>query len=163
MEAILETKAETVLQFVHGLRSSLHVTLEEGTCAGWLHDMLKPHIAGVLVCDPRKSALLKSVNKNDHIDARKLADLLRTGLLTGLSRGAWHPGAEGVGAQLHRVKISGQRVRTRQRPRDFRRTAKLNRSMCRQDGSWHRWPWSVIRRENICGSFRSRWSLRAPI
>jgi len=33
MEAILETKAETVLQFVHGLRGSLHVTLEEGTCA----------------------------------------------------------------------------------------------------------------------------------
>ena len=26
MEAILETKAETVLQFVHGLRGSLHVT-----------------------------------------------------------------------------------------------------------------------------------------
>jgi hypothetical protein len=30
MEAILETKAETILQFIHGLRGSLHVTLEEG-------------------------------------------------------------------------------------------------------------------------------------
>jgi hypothetical protein len=28
MEAILKTKAETILQFVHGLRGSLHVTLE---------------------------------------------------------------------------------------------------------------------------------------
>jgi hypothetical protein len=27
MEAILETKAETVLQFIHGLRGSLHVNL----------------------------------------------------------------------------------------------------------------------------------------
>ena len=31
MEAILETKAETILQFLRGLRGSLHVTFEEGT------------------------------------------------------------------------------------------------------------------------------------
>jgi transposase len=87
MEAILETKAETVLQFVHGLRGSLRVTMEEGTCAGWLHDLLKPHVSEVLVCDPRKNALLKSGNKNDRIDARKLADLLRTGLLSPVYHG----------------------------------------------------------------------------
>ncbi len=28
----------------HGLRGSLHVTFEEGTCAAWLHDLLKPHV-----------------------------------------------------------------------------------------------------------------------
>ena len=33
MESILETKAATILQFVHGLRGSLQVTFEEGTCA----------------------------------------------------------------------------------------------------------------------------------
>jgi Transposase len=87
MEAILETKAETILQFVRGLRDSLHVTLEEGTCAAWLHDLLKPHVTGVLVCDPHKNALLKSGNKNDRIDARKLADLLRTGLLSPVYHG----------------------------------------------------------------------------
>jgi hypothetical protein len=73
MEAILETKAETILQFIRGLRGSLHVTLEEGTCAAWVHDLLKPHVTQVLVCDPRKNALLKVGNKNDRIDARKLA------------------------------------------------------------------------------------------
>jgi transposase len=82
MESIIETKAATILQFIHGLRGSLHVTFEEGTCAAWLHDLLKPHVASVLVCDPRKNALLKAGNKNDRIDARKLADLLRTGLLS---------------------------------------------------------------------------------
>ena len=82
MECILETKAATILQFIHGIRGSLHVALEEGTCAAWLHDLLKPHITEVLVCDPRKNALLKAGNKNDRIDARKLADLLRTGLLS---------------------------------------------------------------------------------
>jgi len=76
MEAILETKAETILQFIRGLRGSLHVTFEEGTSAAWLHDLLKPHVTQALVCDPRKNALLKAGNKNDRIDARKLAELL---------------------------------------------------------------------------------------
>jgi transposase len=76
MEAILETKAETILQLIRGLRGSLHVTFEEGTSAAWLHDLLKPHVTQVLVCDPRKNALLKAGNKNDRIDARKLAELL---------------------------------------------------------------------------------------
>ena len=49
MEAILETKAETILQFIHGLRGSLHVTWEEGTCVAWLHDLLKPHVLQVVV------------------------------------------------------------------------------------------------------------------
>jgi transposase len=76
VEAVIETEAETILQFIRGLRGSLHVTFEEGTCAAWLHDLLKPQVAHVLVCDPRKNALLKAGNKNDRADARKLADLL---------------------------------------------------------------------------------------
>jgi len=87
MECILETKAATILQFIHGLRGSLHVTFEEGTCAAWLRDLLKPHVTEVPVCDPRKNALLKAGNKNDRIDARKLADLLRTGLLSPVYHG----------------------------------------------------------------------------
>jgi len=76
METIIETKASTVLEFVQGLRGSLHVTFEEGTWAAWLYDLLKPHVTEVLVCDPRKNALLKTGNKSDRIDARKLAELL---------------------------------------------------------------------------------------
>jgi hypothetical protein len=34
METILETKASSLLQFVHGLRGELHVTWEEGTWGG---------------------------------------------------------------------------------------------------------------------------------
>lgn len=87
MEAILETKAETILQFICGLRGSLHVTFEEGTCAAWLYELLQSRVTQVVVCDPRKNALLKSGNKNDRIDARKLADLLRTGLLSPVYHG----------------------------------------------------------------------------
>src|SRR5499425_3368419 len=77
MESILETKASTILDFFAGLRGTLSVTFEEGTWAAWLYDLLKPHIARVVVCNPRKTALLKHGNKNDRIDARKLANLLR--------------------------------------------------------------------------------------
>jgi len=73
MECILETKAATILEFIQGLHGSLSVTFEEGTSAAWLHDLLKPHIAHLVVCDPRKNALLKDGSKSDRIDARKLS------------------------------------------------------------------------------------------
>jgi len=76
MEAILETKAETILQFLRGVRGSLHVVFEEGNWAAWLHDLLKPYVTRVVVCDPRKMGLGKSRNKNDRNDARELAELL---------------------------------------------------------------------------------------
>jgi transposase len=81
VESILETKAATILQFIQGLRGNLHVTLEEGTWATWLYDLLKPHVTKIVVCDPRRNALLKEGNKSDKVDARKLAELLRAGLL----------------------------------------------------------------------------------
>jgi hypothetical protein len=70
MECVIETKAGTVLEFIRGLRGSLCVTFEEGTSAAWLYDLVKPHVAQVVVCDPRKNALLKAGNKNDQVDAR---------------------------------------------------------------------------------------------
>src|SRR5215470_13792696 len=87
MESILETKAATILQFIRGLRGNLLVTLEEGTWAAWLYDLLKPHVSKVTVCNPRKNALLKSGNKGDRIDARKLAELLRHGSLSAVYHG----------------------------------------------------------------------------
>ena len=87
MESILETKAGTIVQFVEGLRGSLHVTFEEGTWAAWLYELLKPRVTKVTVCNPRKNALLKSGNKSDRIDARKLAELLRNGSLSAVYHG----------------------------------------------------------------------------
>ena len=87
MESTFETKASTILQFLDGLRGSVQVTFEEGTCAAWLYDLVKPHVHKVVVCDPRKNALLKAGNKSDRIDARKLADLLRTGLVSAVYHG----------------------------------------------------------------------------
>ena len=77
MESILETEAATILQFFAGLRGTLSVTFEEGTWSVWLYDLLNPHVDKLVVCNPRKNALLKDGNKSDRIDARKLAELLR--------------------------------------------------------------------------------------
>ena len=87
MDSVIETKAATILEFIHGLRGILWITFEEGTSAAWLYDLLKPHVTRVVVCNPRKNALLKAGNKNDRVDARKLADLLRSGLLSSVYHG----------------------------------------------------------------------------
>jgi transposase len=87
MESIIETKAITILQFVQGLSGDLYVTFEEGTWAAWLYDLLKPYVTKIVVCNPRKNALLKEGSKSDRIDARKLAELLRNGSLSAVYRG----------------------------------------------------------------------------
>jgi transposase len=87
MESIIETKATTIREFIRGLRGSLSITFEEGTSAAWLYELLKSEVAEVLVCNPRQNALLRAGNKNDRVDARKLSDLLRAGLLTPVYHG----------------------------------------------------------------------------
>ena len=101
MESILETKAATVLQFIHGLRGSLQVTFEEGTCAAWLHDLLKPHVTEVVVCDPRKNALLK-IGKQERPDRCSQAGRSspQRAALAGLPRRERRTNAERTGPQL---------------------------------------------------------------
>jgi len=87
MQSVLATHASAILDFIHGLRGSLHVTFEEGTHSAWLYDLLARRVAQLVVCNPRKNALLKAGNKSDSIDARKLAELLRAGLLSPVYHG----------------------------------------------------------------------------
>jgi hypothetical protein len=42
MESIVETRASSILQFIHGLQGELRVSWKEGTWAAWLYDLLKP-------------------------------------------------------------------------------------------------------------------------
>ena len=68
MEFVIETKASTILLFLHGLRGDLHVTFEEGTWAVWLCDLLRSHVTHLVVCNPRKNPLLKDGRKRDQRD-----------------------------------------------------------------------------------------------
>ena len=45
------------------------------------YDLLQPHVQHIVVCNPRRNALLKEGSKSDKVDAQKLANLLRTGML----------------------------------------------------------------------------------
>jgi transposase len=92
MQLVVETGAERVRGFLKQLRGKVYVTFEEGTQANWLHDVVRPLVTEVIVCDPRHNKLLQSGNKNDRVDAQKLAELLRNGSL----KAVYHHGDNGV-------------------------------------------------------------------
>jgi transposase len=80
-ERIVATEALAIIRLVQSISGPLHVIFEETTQAEWLHDAVRCFVAEVVVCDPRRNKLLTEGSKGDKIDARKLADLLRTGMV----------------------------------------------------------------------------------
>ena len=100
MESVLETKAITIVEYVRGLRGDLHVTLEEGTWAAWLYDLLRPHVTEVVVCDPRKNALLRRRRERSHRCTQAGRVVVPGQAHGGLSRRARRARPEGVVAQL---------------------------------------------------------------
>src|SRR5260370_29220825 len=88
-ESLIETKAQTIIDFLKGLSGEVHATFEEGTQAAWLYDLIQPHVTELVVCNPHHNHLLKSGNKSDRVDARKLAQLLRAGMLRPVYHGEY--------------------------------------------------------------------------
>jgi transposase len=91
VEATIENQAAALLDFIQGLKGALHVALEEGTHAEWLHGLLAPRVAEVVVSDPRQNPRRPGEKKSDRLDARKLAEGLRLGTL----KPVYHGHAEG--------------------------------------------------------------------
>ena len=87
LETMVATEAAAVLRLVKSLSGPLRVTFEETTQAAWLHEILRSHVTEMVVCDPRRNKLLGEGSKADKVDARKLADLLRTGMLRSVYHG----------------------------------------------------------------------------
>lgn len=79
--AVVETKAQSLREFIKGLSGTIHLTFEEGVHAAWLYDLLSPLVAECIVCNPRANKLLESGNKSDEIDVDKLSELLYLGRL----------------------------------------------------------------------------------
>jgi transposase len=65
----------------------LHVTFEETTQAQWLYQLLRSHVRELVVCNTRRNKLLTEGSKADKPDARKLAELLRSGMLRSVYHG----------------------------------------------------------------------------
>jgi len=87
LETTVATEAGTLLRLMEGINGPLHVTFEEGTQAGWLYEVVRGYAKEVIVCDPRRNRLLEEGSKGDKPDARKLAQLLRAGLLRSVYHG----------------------------------------------------------------------------
>lgn len=70
------------LKFYLGqLKGSKALTFEETTTSQWLYAELKDLVDKIVVCDPHRNRLLEEGPKNDKIDASKLVQLLKAGLV----------------------------------------------------------------------------------
>ena len=85
MQSVVQTRAETLRNFFSGLGGSVHVAFEVGTQSAWLYEILQPLVASAAVCDVRGKK--QRGNKNDRIDAHKLATWLRMGDLKRVYQG----------------------------------------------------------------------------
>ncbi len=72
----------TELQFyLKNLKGTKILTIEETTTSQWLYTELKDYVDKILICDPCRNNLLNEGPKTDKIDATKLVQLLRAGLM----------------------------------------------------------------------------------
>jgi hypothetical protein len=83
--SILPTEATALVEFVAGMRGSIHVAFGEGTQTRWLHDLLAPLVDRVIVCDRRGE---HRGNKADQIDADQLSHRLLSGDLRAVYHGS---------------------------------------------------------------------------
>jgi transposase len=82
------TTIPQITAVIEQVRGPRELVLEEGPLAGWLLRNLKDRVDRAVACDPRKNALIaKDGDKDDPIDAGKLADLH----LGGFTRAVHHP------------------------------------------------------------------------
>ncbi len=83
---ILPTEETPLVEYLRGMRGTIHVAFEEGTQAQWLCDLLTPVVHRVIVCNRRGEP--KGGNKADQHDADELSDLLRCGRLRAVYHGS---------------------------------------------------------------------------
>ena len=67
--------------YLKNLRGSKILVLEETTTAQWLYIELNDYVDKIIICDPHRNKLLSEGAKTDKIDATKLVQLLRAGLV----------------------------------------------------------------------------------
>ena len=76
------TRIPELVALLEQLGQPRFLTFEEGPLADWLARELNPYVDELTVCEPRRNRLIaKDGDKDDAIDAEKLAQLLRGGYL----------------------------------------------------------------------------------
>lgn len=107
-----DTTIPLLVEMLDQVRRPRKLTFEEGPLADWLSRNLRPHVEELVVCEPRRNRLIaKDGDKDDDIDAEKLAQLFRGGYLKAVHHGESLDRAllkQHVGFYHHRVR---ERVR----------------------------------------------------
>jgi hypothetical protein len=77
----ISSNIKTIKEYLRELKGTKILTIEESTGAQWLYVELKESVDKLIICHPGRNRLLEEGPKTDKIDARKLCQLLRAGLL----------------------------------------------------------------------------------
>jgi transposase len=78
----IPTSIAAIRELLRSIPGKKELAFEEGSLAHWLWRNLRQDVDRLIVCDPRRNAYIaKDGDKDDPIDAGKLAELLRGGYL----------------------------------------------------------------------------------
>jgi transposase len=103
----VSTTIPALREAIASVRRPRYLAFEEGPLASWLYRNLRQDVDRLVVCDPRKNAwVAKGGDKDDPIDAGKLADLFAGGFL----RPVHHPAELGREAFKQLVGLYHERV-----------------------------------------------------
>ncbi len=84
---VFKTTAMNLITFA-SKHPGASVLIEECEMAQWVRATIKPHVRSVVVSDPKRNSwVAKGANKNDQVDAAKLAELMRIDSYAEV----WHP------------------------------------------------------------------------
>lgn len=75
------TSMEDFKVYLKSQRGSKILTIEESNNSQWFYVEVRDYVDKILVCDPYRNRLLSDGPKSDKVDAGKLVQLLRAGLL----------------------------------------------------------------------------------
>jgi len=119
------TSIPAIANVLNAFQGKKYVAVEEGPMSGWLYRNLRSKVDDFISSDPRRNKLIASDgDKDDKIDAAKLASLLRGGFLRKI-----HQSEDTGRAELkHWVSLYHDRVR------DAVRSINKIRARCRMHG-----------------------------
>lgn len=108
----VSTSIPALVEVLQSVSRPRYLTFEEGAMADWLARNLRGHVDELLVCDPRRNRLVcEESDKDDPLDAEKLAQLYRGGYL----KEVYHPESEARMVLKHHVHMYHNRVQQRVR------------------------------------------------
>ena len=119
------TSIPAIVNVLDSIQGKKYLAVEEGAMSGWLYRNLHDKLEQFISSDPRRNKLIASDgDKDDKIDAAKLASLLRGGFL----RAIHHSDDDGRAELKHWVGLYHDRVR------DAVRSINKIRARCRMHG-----------------------------